>query len=67
MIPDVDIWRTALLLLKRYGDDAMLEASTRADHLPEDGDWQGSLTWHCIIDALERLMARGPAEGEPMH
>jgi hypothetical protein len=28
MIPDVDIWRAALLLVKRYGDDAMLEQHT---------------------------------------
>jgi hypothetical protein len=23
VIPDVDIWRAALLMVKRYGDDAM--------------------------------------------
>jgi hypothetical protein len=56
-----------MAMLKRYGDDAMLEACTRADHALEDGDWQGSLTWHRIIDALERLMAKGPAEGEMVH
>jgi hypothetical protein len=27
MISDVDIWRAALLMVKRYGDDAMLEAA----------------------------------------
>jgi hypothetical protein len=67
LIPDIDIWRAAMAMLKRYGDDAMLEACTRADHALEDGDWQGSLTWHRIIDALERLMAKGPAEGEMVH
>ena len=30
-IPDADIWRAALLMLKRYGDDAMLEAAERAE------------------------------------
>jgi hypothetical protein len=67
MVPEIDIWRTALAMLKRYGDDAMLEACTRADHALEDGDWQGSLTWHRIIDALERLMAKAPAEDEATH
>jgi len=31
MIDDRDVWAAALLLVKRYGDDAMLEASERAD------------------------------------
>jgi hypothetical protein len=26
-----DIWAAALLMVKRYGDDAMFEASARAD------------------------------------
>jgi hypothetical protein len=31
MISDRDIWAAALLIAKRYGDDAMLEAAQRAD------------------------------------
>ena len=31
MNPDRDIWAAALLIVKRYGDDAMLEAAQRAD------------------------------------
>jgi hypothetical protein len=31
MIPDRDVWVAAVLMVKRYGDDAMLEASERAD------------------------------------
>jgi hypothetical protein len=30
MIPDRDVWAAALLIVKRYGDDAMLDASERA-------------------------------------
>ena len=33
MISDRDVWQAAMLLVKRYGDDAMLEASERADQL----------------------------------
>ena len=29
MIPDRDGWQAALLIVKRYGDDAMLEAAAR--------------------------------------
>jgi len=28
-----DVWQAAVLLVKRYGDDAMLEAAVRADQL----------------------------------
>ena len=31
MIPDAEIWRAAMAMVKRYGDDAMLEAAARAD------------------------------------
>ena len=67
LISDIDIWRAALLMVKRYGDDAMLEAAGRADKLQEDGDWQGALTWHRILDAIERLQAKAPAAGERVH
>jgi hypothetical protein len=33
MIPEVDIWRAATLMLRRYGDKALDESTTRADHL----------------------------------
>jgi len=39
MISDIDIWRAALLMLKRYGDDAMLEAAARADEPLAASDW----------------------------
>jgi len=29
MIDDRDVWQAALLIVKRYGDDAMLEAVRR--------------------------------------
>jgi len=53
MIPDADIWRAALLIVKRYGDDAMLEATQRADQLLAEGDMAGAETWHRIL--IERL------------
>ena len=36
MIPEAHIRRTALLMVKRYKADAMLEATARADQLLED-------------------------------
>ena len=33
----------------------------------EDGDWQAAATWHRILDVIERLQAKAPAEGEKVH
>jgi hypothetical protein len=53
--------------VKRYGDDAMLEASQRVDQLLDEGDMAGAETWHRILNAIERLQAKAPAEGEGVH
>ena len=53
--------------MKGYGDDAMHEAAERADQLLDEGDMAGAETWHRILNAIERLQARHPAEGEKVH
>jgi hypothetical protein len=64
VIPERDIWAAALLMVKRYGNDAMIEAAARADQLLEEGDMAGSETWHRILNAIERLQAPAPADDE---
>jgi hypothetical protein len=51
MFPDRDVWQAALLIVKRYGDDAMLEAAERADQLLDECDMAGAETWRRILDA----------------
>ena len=41
MVDDLDIWRAANLLIKRYGSDAAVQAAMRADELQADGDSDG--------------------------
>jgi hypothetical protein len=36
LIPEIDIWRVAALMLKRYGDEAMMESAEQAEHLAAD-------------------------------
>jgi hypothetical protein len=67
MIDHRDVWQAALLTVKRYGDDAMLEASERAEQLLDKGDMAGAETWHRILNAIERLQAKSPAEDEGVH
>ena len=42
VIPEIDIWRAANLMLKRYGEKAFEESITRADELAADGDHDGA-------------------------
>ncbi len=45
----------------------MQESAMRADQLLEDGDWHGAVSWRRILDAIERLQAQKPADGEAIH
>ena len=62
-----DVWQAALLMVRRYKEDAMLEASMRADQMLDEGDMAAAETWHRILNAIERLQAKAPAEGEKVH
>ncbi len=51
MIPDLDIYRTANILVKQHGQDAPIHAAMRADELLEAGDMEGCVVlrrgyWH---------------------
>ena len=55
MIPDIDIWRVANLMLTRYGEEAMLESAERAHELAADGDCVRAATWLRITNAICQL------------
>jgi len=63
----VDIWKMALLMLRRYGADAALASAARADRSLDAGDREGWVIWYRIVYVIERLLAEGPAEGEAVH
>jgi len=58
VIPEIDIWRTATLMLKRYGDKALEQSRTRIDELASDGDHDVAVTWPGSQLPLSRLPAR---------
>jgi hypothetical protein len=45
LIPDLDIYRAAKLLIDQHGPDAGLSAAGRADLLLEEGDTEGAAVW----------------------
>jgi len=60
MIPEIDIWRVANLMLKRYGDQAELESARRADELWEVGDAAGVAVWRRVMGAVRQLANTTP-------
>ncbi len=45
MTSDLDIYRSANVLVKHQGDDALVEAAMRADAMLEAGDLDGFAVW----------------------
>ena len=64
MISDLDIWRSAQVMVKRYGDDAPIEAAARADEMLDQGDMDGFAIWQRITAAVEELLRAKPRPGE---
>jgi hypothetical protein len=60
LIPEIDIWRAAQLMLKRYGDQALKENAARATDLTLAGDDDGAATWHRIMAAVTALANKTP-------
>jgi hypothetical protein len=65
VIPEIDIWRAANLMVKRYGDKALEESSTRVDELTAAGDHDGTDTWRRISAAVAQLANNTPPG--PLH
>jgi hypothetical protein len=61
MIPEIDIWRAAQLMVKRYGDAALEETVARADELAAAGDDDnGAAAWRRIMNAVVQLANQIP-------
>ena len=60
MIPEIDIWRAANPMLKRYGDKALEESATRADDLAAAGDGNGATVWRRITAAVGKRANNTP-------
>ena len=67
MIPDVDIYRSAQVLVKQHGEDAPIHAAMRADAMLDKGDLDGAAVWRRILRAVEGLQETLPKPGEAVH
>jgi hypothetical protein len=64
---DIDIWRTAQLLIKTHGAEADLAAAHRVDAMIEAGDPAGEATWKKVLAATKELQRTERKPGDAVH
>ncbi len=67
MIPDLDIYRSANILMKQHGKNAPIHAAMRADAMLDKGDLGGYAVWKRILRAVEELQRAEPGPGGAVH
>ncbi len=67
MTSDLDIYRTANVLIREHGEDADLEAAMRADVMLEKGCLDGQRVWKRVLAAVKKIQREEPEEGEAVN
>ncbi len=67
MVSDLDIYRTANVLIKLRCADAPIHAAMRADAMLEKGDLDGCAVWKRILKAVGELQREKLEPGEAAH
>ena len=68
MPSEIDIYRSAKLLIDQHGEDAPIFAAQQADACLERGDLDAKAVWMGVIRAIKELTNRDSAEGgQPVH
>ena len=67
MNSDLDVYRSAKLLIDQHGDEAAIHAAMRVDELLDKGDLDGAAVWRRIIRAIEELQRKQPSQDEAVN
>ena len=67
MIPDIDVYRTANILVTQHGDEAPIHAAMRAHAMLEKGDMEGEAVWIRIVKAIRELLSEERPGGAEVH
>ncbi len=68
MPSEIDIYRSANLLIEQHGDDASIHAAEEADACLEKGDLTGKAVWMRVIRAIKELLDQQPPGSDtPLH
>ncbi len=64
---ELDMYRSASLLVQQNGTEAPIEAAMHADAMLDKGDFDGQRVWLCILAAVNELLASQPGDGARVH
>jgi len=67
MTSDLDIYRTANVLIREHGEDAALEAAQGADAMLEKGAIDGQRVWKRVLAAVKEIQRQELREGEAVN
>ena len=68
MPSEIDIYRSAKLLIDQHGEDAAIFAAQKADKCLESGDLDGKAVWMGVIRAIKELLDQQPPSSDtPLH
>ena len=67
MTTDLDIFRTASVLIREHGDEAAFEAAQRADAFLDRGETGPYLVWKRVLKAVKEIRRGEPREGEAVN
>ncbi len=62
-----EIYRAAKLVIRKYGDGAIIYAGARADRLLEIGNEKGNDLWLKVLDAVQELLSNLRPAGSRLH
>ncbi len=66
MIPEIDIWCAAHLMIRQHREDASHQADARVGVLIEQGGSAGGAVWRRLREAIDKLQndtPNGPTTG----
>ena len=67
MISDLDIYRSANVIIRQHGKDAPIEAAIRADAMLKRGDLDGYAVRKRIVKAVEEIQRTKRDRGDVAH
>ena len=67
MVEEIDVYRAANQLVKRYGQDAVFKTAQRCDAIIEAGDPDGGAVRRRILHAIDGLLRMQPPVNMLIH
>ena len=66
-ISELDVFRSAKLLVDQHGAEAPIEAALHFDAMLEKGDLDAQRVWSRILAAVTELLEKRPGYGAAVH